>query len=69
MAEPTEISVDAIKQSAVAPASISIDGSTVTERSISEQIQADRYAKATQAAARRNAFPFRRLRGRPPGSV
>ena len=64
-AESTTIDVEAL---ATGPASISIDGVSVTQRSIDDAIKADRHAAAKRAAAGSNTFgvAFRRVN---PGSA
>lgn len=44
-----------IAENAAAPKSITIDGETVTEHSLKEQIEADKYLAGKNAAARPHA--------------
>jgi hypothetical protein len=73
---PTEITPADLIESATAPQSVTTDGVSVTERSVLEQIEADKYAagKAALAGTNKNGGPksgWRALRaGRvvPPGA-
>lgn len=59
---------DQIETASATPAQATVDGNSVTARSIAEQIEADRYlaAKAATASATRG-FVLTRLK--PPGAV
>jgi len=51
MADETPI-VDSLASSATAPAEVSVDGMTVRERPVSDQIAADKYRRATKGFSR-----------------
>ena len=57
-----------ITDGAKRPAESQVDQTRVREHSLPDQIAADRYLKANQAA-KRTGFPVRRTRAKPPGSV
>jgi hypothetical protein len=48
-----ETELSPLEQAAASPRSTSIDGESVTEHSLSEQIELDRYLAAKKAAARK----------------
>jgi hypothetical protein len=59
---------DQIEESAQKPKSATTDAGTVTQHSLSEQIEADQYLKANEAAAStRRGIVLQRFK--PPGSV
>lgn len=58
---------DAIEETAKGPAQVSIDGNTMTAQKIADQIAADRYLAAQQAASR-NHFGLRFVKLQPPGA-
>lgn len=64
-AEPIQ---DAIGDLATGPQSMSVDGQTVNERSISELIEADKYLKEV-AAAKRSKLGLRFAKLIPPGPM
>lgn len=68
--EPAAEATEALDVEALAtgPASVSVDGVSVTQRSIDDVIKADRHAAAKRAAANSNTFgvAFRRVN---PGSA
>lgn len=64
----TEPIRDAIADLATSPESISVDGQTVNERSISELIEADKYLKEA-AAAKRPTLGIRFAKLNPPGPM
>jgi hypothetical protein len=68
MADNTKISADKIAENAAAPASVSGDSGSVTQHSIASQIEADRYARAKQAATK-GVLGIRRMKVIPPGAV
>jgi hypothetical protein len=51
MAQPVTIE-DAIEQNALGPASVTVAGQTVVQKDIEQQIKADEYLAAKQAAAK-----------------
>lgn len=51
MADPQTIS-KAIEQNAKGPAEASVDGQSVKQHKLADQIEADRYAKSNAAASR-----------------
>ena len=59
---------DTIGDLATGPQSISVDGQTVNERSISELIEADKYLKDV-AAAKRPKLGIRFAKMNPPGPM
>lgn len=66
MADTPSTTETAIKNNAEGPKSVSVDGQSVTQHSISDQIEADRYARA-QAAGRTKGVGIRRNLVRLPG--
>lgn len=64
----TEPIRDAIEDLATSPQSITVDGQTTSERSISELIEADKYLKEA-AAAKRAKLGIRFARLIPPGPM
>ena len=59
---------EAIEENAEAPAEMQGDGRRVRSEKLTEQIAADRYLRATEAAGS-NGLPIRFGRLRPPGTV
>lgn len=60
-----------IETAATDPQSVSVDGQTVTERSLQDQIAAARFVagqKAVADAPAKRALPFRSMRLVPPGA-
>lgn len=66
MPTPDEIA-DSIAEKALEPASASVDGNSVTQRSIDEQIKAANFA-SSRAAAGQNCFGLRFAQIVPPGT-
>ena len=66
MPTPDEIA-DAIATAATQPASVSVDGNSVTQRSLREQIEAANY-QASRTAASQNCFGLRFAQIVPPGT-
>ena len=60
---------DAIKQNAQGPKQASADGVTAQQHSLADQIAADKYLAAKDAAARNPAKGFTRVKIVPPGSA
>jgi hypothetical protein len=65
MAESGEIP---LQQNAASPQSVSIDGQTVTQHSLKDQIEADKYL-ASKSARTKPALAFSRVKIVPPGTV
>lgn len=63
---PEEIA-NAIKESAQQPAEASVDGQTVKQQKLRDQVEADRYLASKDAA--REGLGVRRTRVSPPGAV
>lgn len=59
---------DAIEELAAAPKQTAVDGQSVTEHSLAELLEADRYL-AEKTARSRSALPLRIQQLKPPGSV
>lgn len=51
---PDPVDADSIAEAAASPASASVDGNSASAVPIPDQIQADRYRKASSAASGRN---------------
>lgn len=68
MTQPQTIT-DAIESTAKGPASVTVGSQTVTQQSISAQIEADRYLAGKQAgeAGTAKGFGIRFARLKPPG--
>ena len=67
MTTPTTIS-EAIEQNAKGPASVTNGSQSVTQKSVAEQIEADRYLATKAAAASvKSGFGLRFQRIKPPG--
>ena len=66
MAQPKTIE-DAIEQNALGPASVTVAGQTVVQKDIEQQIKADEYLAAKQAAAKPH-FGLRFTKIIPPGA-
>ena len=60
---------DAIKKNAEGPKQASADGVTAQQHSLADQIAADKYLAAKDAAARNPAKGFARVKIVPPGTV
>jgi hypothetical protein len=60
---------DAIKKNAEGPKQASADGVTAQQHSLADQIAADKYLAAKDAAARNPAKGFTRVKIVPPGTV
>ena len=60
---------DAIRQNAQGPKQVSTDGVNVEQHSLADQIAADKYLAAKDAAARNPAKGFTRVKIVPPGTV
>ncbi|HPP28912.1 MAG TPA: hypothetical protein PLV57_20585 [Phycisphaerae bacterium] len=60
---------DAIRQNAQGPKQVSTDGVNVEQHSLADQIAADKYLAAKDAAARNPAKGFARVKIVPPGTV
>lgn len=60
---------DAIKKNAEGPKQASADGVTAQQHSLPDQIAADKYLAAKDAAARNPAKGFTRVKIVPPGTV
>lgn len=60
---------DAIKKNAEGPTQASADGVTAQQHSLADQIAADKYLAARDAAARNPAKGFTRVKIVPPGTV
>lgn len=61
----------AIETAATLPQSVSVDGQTVTERSLQDQIAAAKFVAAQNAIATapaKRALPFRTMKIVPPGA-
>jgi len=65
---PEEISADLIAQNAAQPQSAAGDGESASQFSISDQIEADRYAKDQQAQAS-GVFPIGHQKLQRPGTA
>lgn len=63
---PDETIADAIESTAMGPASVSIDGTSVQAQDLDKLIRADQH-KAGKTAATRNHFGLRFAKTRPPG--
>jgi hypothetical protein len=59
---------DTIRDNAVKPASVSIDGQTVTQHSLRDQIDADVYLRNKSQSVRRT-LPIRMAKVNPPGAA
>ncbi|MBC7854501.1 MAG: hypothetical protein IAF94_13790 [Pirellulaceae bacterium] len=66
MAQPETIE-EAIEQNALGPASVTVAGQTVVQKDIAQQIKADEYLAAKQAAAKPQ-FGLRFTKIIPPGA-
>jgi hypothetical protein len=66
MALPTTIE-EAIEKAALGPATVTIDGQTVTAKDIAQLIEADRYL-AAKTAATKSHFGLRFTKLVPPGT-
>ena len=66
MAQPETIA-EAIEQNALGPASVTVAGQTVVQKDIEQQIKADEYLAAKQAAAKPH-FGLRLTKIIPPGA-
>ena len=66
MAQPETIA-EAIQQNALGPASVTVAGQTVVQKDIEQQIKADEYLAAKQAAAKPH-FGLRLTKIIPPGA-
>ena len=66
MAQPETIE-EAIEQNALGPASVTVAGQTVVQKDIEQQIKADEYLAAKQAAAKPH-FGLRFTKIIPPGA-
>ena len=66
MAQPESIE-EAIEQNALGPASVTVAGQTVVQKDIEQQIKADEYLAAKQAAAKPH-FGLRFTKIIPPGA-
>ena len=66
MAEPQSIA-EAIDQNARGPASVTVAGQTVVQKDIEQQIKADEYLAAKQAATKPH-FGLRFMKIVPPGA-
>lgn len=66
MAQPETIE-DAIEQNALGPASVTVAGQTVVQKDIEQQIKADEYLAAKQAATKPH-FGLRFTKIIPPGA-
>ena len=60
---------DAIKKNAQGPKQASADGVTAQQHSLADQIAADKYLAAKDAAARNPAKGFTRVKIVPPGTA
>jgi hypothetical protein len=58
---------ETIRENAQAPAEVSIDGQTVKQQPLKEQIEADRYLSSKQAS--RQGLGIRKTQVVPPGAV
>ena len=63
------VSTESIAASAAGPLSISVDGLTVTNRPLADQIAADRHVAANAAASARKGFGVRFARVQPGSAV
>ena len=64
-----QIDSNKIAENASAPQSVTIDGQTVSQHSITDQIKADRYRRTVAAAKCNPAALINRVRIVPPGTV
>jgi len=60
---------DTIQQNAQGPRQAAVDGVTVQQHSLADQIAADKYLAAKKAAATNPAKAFTRVKIVPPGTV
>jgi hypothetical protein len=63
---PDETIADAIESTAMGPASVSVDGTSVQQQDISKQIEADRFVKGNSAVGKPH-FGLRITQLKPPG--
>jgi hypothetical protein len=63
----TDDLLPSIQTNAAAPRTVDVDGTSVTQQTLGDQIKADKYSKQAQAQAAR-AVPFRQVKLRLPGA-